>query len=272
MHQDLPQGLAEALVNADILGMVVDSAGRVLTVTGSFAPDVEPAGMLTDVLGPEVLDGELMSALIEALTLHSGADAEISIGGIPCHAICTPIEGVLDQSLILIVPDYRRGRSGAPDSAPGPRGCDVRAIMGEVRRRMERLGSRGNEVFAWSEDEPLEVGIDRATVIRLVDILLEAPFATLQFDGTAVITARRDHTRDDSVILRMRVYDVQPRPSVLRALETVYAEFSATTRIPIEMSQTGSQLDIMATLRRAPGSGTASSIAQIGGISSARLA
>lgn len=246
--RDQLDGVAGALSTAGVLALIVDSAGDVTQVAGGFAPRAIGPGALTDVLGADILDSDLIPALVDAITTRSGTDADFSLAGIPCHALCCPINGTTNQGLILITPDYRaHGQQAEAHQAPRA-GCDVRELMLEVRRRMEQSADRGNEVFAWTEDKPLEVATEAATVRRLLDVLLEAPLATQRFDGTAVLTARRDHARDDAVVLRMRVYGAPVRDSILRALESIYAEFSAVSGIPIEMSESESTLDITATL------------------------
>lgn len=247
--REMPSAVEHALSRSGLLAFVVDATGRVSDPIGGFAPEGLGGGSLQDVLGAQVLSSALLPALVDTLVSRTPATAALNVAGVDCRALCYPVEGTATQSLVLITPVYEASQStpGLGLGVSDPSSCDVRVLVEKVRDDLEQHPDRGNEIFAWCEDGPLEVDVHRNVVARLLDLLLDAALSTQLVDGTAVLTARRG---DDAgvAVLTMRVYETEFRPAVLRALETVHAEFSAATGIPITMTRTARSLDVVATL------------------------
>lgn len=236
----------DAIGRADALILFVDSSGLVSHLAGGFAPSGMTSGTLSDVLGAEGLQPGLVAALVRSIAARTATTVEVTIGGIPCFATCTPAGGA-DEAMVVISPDYARGRT--PDASEGA--YDLRSVIADLGRDAERFPGRAGEFFAWADDEPLEVDLEPEIVHRLLGMLIEVANAVVPADGTAVLTARRDRSSEgEPVVLRLRAYAREVRPSILAAVETVAAEFGAAHRLPVEVADRDGALDVVVTLRR----------------------
>lgn len=256
-----PSVVDDALARADLLAFVVDSLGSIHGGAGGFMPVTPPTRArmaslartapardddraVQRAIGAEVLASDLRRAIVLTITTRSTTVVRVQLGGIRSRALVCPLEGWADRVLVIVLPDYAASSWADLDHEEE---CDVREVLQQVRLQLEQHPASGNEVFAWSEDDPLETEVPAEIVLRTVALLLEAPRMIQRTDGTAVLTARREH-EGGPVVLRMRVYGRTIHPSIVTALQTVHREFTATTGIPIEMVRRVTSLDVIATL------------------------